>query len=198
MVQGIPKGVNPDDSFSHRYAGGINQYGTKGAENQDQFQGYMNDGMTGQASQNQAPTPMSLMSSKAQPTFGPPPSTQASGLQGAAPENFGPPRINATDTSNTSQFGAPGFQGKNSGPPQLGATNQDNSSKLGAPPPSGDNKPNLGATKGGGGEEDSGKGKKDKKVYKQKEVVKMMTEQMVQGAIARMKIKDPDPGVWKQ
>lgn len=195
MVKGIPNGVNPEDSFSHRYAGGVNQYGTKGAESPDQFQGYMNDGMTQQNPANSVQSPMNLMSTKAQPTFGPPPSTQPSMVQGAAPENFGPPQINKTDADNTSQFGAPGFNNKGGTSQKLAGENDSSTSQLGNPPRGNKGaKPKVADSKAK--TEASEDSKKDTPSYQK--VEKMMTEQMIQGAIARMKIKDPDPGVWKQ
>ena len=211
MVKGIPAKKPQDDEFIHQYGGGVNQYGTKGASSPDQFQSYMNDGMTTQesGSSNASQSPFEMMAQQQNQNFGAPTPKNSSSLDKAAPENFGPPGI--SQTSDGKSFGAPGFQdpqaqanqsatgpgqsaqadGKNPqfGSPQSPQTGGDlNVSPSGSvqanQSQSAQNKPGLTPTK-------------LKKKTSKKTVEKMEIEGMMQNIIAHMKVKDPDPGAWK-
>lgn len=188
MAKGISNNIPPppsDDNFSHRYAGGVNQYGTKGDQKPEQFKGYMNDGMTHHTPAGKEPSPMNVMSSPNNTKFGAPPS-QSKNMKGAAAENFGPPAISNPSTTSAAKFGAPGFDGEEGNVGDLGVTG-----KVDGPPDDLEDFPTI----------DDGVGinppGKEAKEYTYAKVEKMMTEQMIMGAIARMKIKSSDPGAWK-
>lgn len=133
MVGKIQPKIPNNDDFNNQSASGVNQYGPSGASSPDQFQSYMNDGMTqGVDSSKSTQSPMEMMAQQQRFNFGPPTATQGST---AAPENFGPPGITQT-TSEQNSFGAPGFQAPpNQNPTQGQQGNSANSlpSQVGAP-----------------------------------------------------------------
>lgn len=199
MVKGVRPNINPNDDFAHKYAGGTNQYGTKGTENPNEFNGYLNDGMSPGAGEGVKNTPMDLMSTPHNPDFGPP-----NKVGPAAPENFGPPPVNEAFADNSASFGPPGSEGGNTLSLKAGGPDLGNTSKAGGGLESGNK--GVGAAgddgKGAGKPGDDGKGgeassaDKDKK-YTYAKVEKMMIDAMLQKAMANMKIKSPDPSAWK-
>lgn len=182
--------MSPNDDFAHKYAGGTNQYGTKGAENPNDFHGYMNDGMSPGAGEGFKSSPMDLMSTPHNPNFGPP------GKMGPpAAENFGPPAVNETYADNNAKFGAPG---SDMGNLRVGGPGHEEGAGEGANAGGGvgdDNKNADNSGDGGNGGETKGSGS-DKK-YTYAKVEKMMIDNMLQRAMANMKIKSPDPTAWK-
>lgn len=174
----------PDDSDpTQQYSKGVPQYGQDGSGNPEDFQSYMNDGLTQGASSSTSP--MDMMSQAQNSNFGPPGIDASS----AAPENFGPPGIAQTSDSQGSSFGPPSDdqsagQSTSFGGPSAGnlTTNSD------------DQNTNLGATKGGGG---GGGGGSKKKKHTYGEVEKMEANNMLNNAMQHMRVKDPDPSAWQ-
>lgn len=223
MVKKIAPKTPEDDDFMHQYSGGVNQYGTKGAEAPDEFQSYMNDGMTTQGpdgtqgAQKANPsgqTPFDMMAQEQNANFGAPAPQGAASQDGAAPENFGPPGIAQTSQGGDgSSFGAPGFGGEassqnqqqsqgmniNTSPSQ--SNSSDNQVQVGAPTDTSTGA-SKGASKGSsGGSSGTSQAKLDpaavKKKHSKKEVQKMEIDNMMQNAMAHMKVKDPDPQAWQ-
>lgn len=211
MVGKIQPKIPNDDEFSNQYSSGVNQYGTLGANSPDQFQSYMNDGMTqGVDGSTSSKSPMEMMAEQQNLNFGPPTATQGNtSFNNAAPENFGPPGI-AQTAQGESSFGAPGFQAppnQNSQPGQKGGSSNSNQNlppQVGAPtttapssPPSNNNL-NSNQNLGPGGTAKPAKPTPTSLVKKKsyKDVENMEMNAMMQNAITHMKIKDPDPTAW--
>ncbi|MCH9632749.1 MAG: hypothetical protein S4CHLAM6_10890 [Chlamydiae bacterium] len=213
MVKGIPAKKPQDDEFMHQYGGGVNQYGTKGASSPDQFQNYMNDGMTtqGAGDSNSGPSPFEMMAQQQNQNFGAPTPQGSSSLDGAAPENFGPPGI--SQTSKGQSFGAPGFQdpknqaGQSATGPSQETLTPGSNTQFGAPlatqtQAAAKTSPQSGPIQGKQAQSAQNStaktpGGKPKKKTSKKTVEKMEMEGMMQNIIAHMKVKDPDPGAWK-
>ncbi len=213
MVKGIPAKKPQDDEFMHQYGGGVNQYGTKGASSPDQFQSYMNDGMTTQETggTSAAQSPFEMMAQQQNQNFGAPTPQNSSSLDSAAPENFGPPGI--SQTADGQSFGAPGFQdpkvqsGQSVAGAGQGAQTDGKNSQFGAPQASqterasktGPTKGTIQANQSQSAQNNPAKNsiEKNKKKTSKKTVEKMEMEAMMQNIIAHMKVKDPDPGAWK-
>ncbi len=218
MVNKITPKNPEDDGFIHQYAGGVNQYGTKGAQSPDQFQSYMNDGMTTEGSAqstDSTQSPFEVMAQQQNENFGAPPAADSSSADGAAPENFGPPGISQTSqgAQADSSFGAPGFQApqtqSGTASSNQGSQTTDSNSQFGAP----QTPPSQGGTAAKGGKQGASSAANNtsqpaptkthldpaalKKKTSKKKVEKMEIDNMMQNIEAHMKVKDPDPGAWQ-